>query len=150
MQERLYQGQFDEFLEFICHQEVTPEGFAGLDFPIQENAYKRVLNEQPQELGRFVREVSDRVQVSSPEAAAAYFQQHIFTPFNQFDQEEIWSLLLDAKNRITHTAMIYRGTVNSVTIRPAELFKEAVRHNSSAIILSHNHPSGNPEPSPRI
>ena len=44
--------------------------------------------------------------------------------------------------------MIYRGTVNSVIIRPAELFKEAVRHNSTAIILAHNHPTGNPEPSP--
>lgn len=44
--------------------------------------------------------------------------------------------------------MIYRGTVNAVSIRQAELLKEAVRVNSPSLILSHIHPSGDPTPSP--
>jgi DNA repair protein RadC len=57
-------------------------------------------------------------------------------------------LLLNTKNRITHEALVYRGTVNSIYIRPAELFKEAVRVNAPALLLSHVHPSGDPTPSP--
>jgi len=44
---------------------------------------------------------------------------------------------------------VYRGTVNSINVRPAELFKEAVRVNAPALILSHVHPSGSTEPSPQ-
>ena len=65
-----------------------------------------------------------------------------------YDQEELWACILNTKNRITHEAMIYRGTVNSINIRPAELFKEAVRINAPALVLSHIHPSGSVEPSP--
>ena len=44
--------------------------------------------------------------------------------------------------------MVYRGTINTVYIRPAEVFKEAVRVNAPALLLSHVHPSGDPTPSP--
>ena len=44
--------------------------------------------------------------------------------------------------------MVYRGTVNTAYVRVAEFFKEAVRVNATGIILSHNHPSGKPDPSP--
>jgi DNA repair protein RadC len=57
------------------------------------------------------------------------------------------TLLLDQKNRITHDVLVYKGTVNTVHIRVAEMFMEAVRHNSPSIIMSHNHPSGDPTPS---
>ena len=57
-------------------------------------------------------------------------------------------LLLDQKNRITHDVMVYKGTVNAVNIRTAELFMEAVHYNSPSIVMAHNHPSGDPTPSP--
>jgi DNA repair protein RadC len=44
--------------------------------------------------------------------------------------------------------MLYRGTINSSVVRVAEIFREAVRLNAVAIIVAHNHPSGDPEPSP--
>ena len=98
--------------------------------------------------GRFVQEARTNVQIGSPEAAAAYLQQHIYQPFAQFDQEEVWVLLLNTKNRVTHEVMVYRGTVNTAYIRPVEFFKEAVRVNASSLILSHCHPSSDPNPSP--
>jgi DNA repair protein RadC len=58
------------------------------------------------------------------------------------------TLLLNRKNRITHEAMIYRGTVDAIQVRTAELFKEAVRVNAPVLLLSHCHPSGEPTPSP--
>lgn len=103
----------------------------------------------PQEgLSRFVREVPGEVIIRSPSDAAFHLMQRIYTPFGQFDQEEIWSLLLNTKNRVTHEVMVYRGTINMVNIRLAEIFKEAIRVNSAAFVLSHCHPSGEPTPSP--
>ena len=43
---------------------------------------------------------------------------------------------------------IYQGSVNSTSLRVGELFREAVRHNATAMIVVHNHPSGDPTPSP--
>jgi DNA repair protein RadC len=105
-------------------------------------------HEQPEGIARFVRQVREGVVVRSSHDAGQHLLTHVFTPFEAFDQEELWCLLLNTKNRITHEAMIYRGTVNSVNIRLAELFKEAVRLNTPALLLSHNHPSGSLEPSP--
>jgi DNA repair protein RadC len=83
-----------------------------------------------------------------PAVAARYLMENIYTPFDKFDQEELWVLLLNNKNWITHEAMVYRGTINTMYVREAELLKEAVRVNAPALILSHCHPSTDPEPSP--
>ena len=105
--------------------------------------------ENPDGAGRFVRKLREEIQIRTPADAAEHLQKNVFAPFEAFDQEELWCLLVDTKNRITHEAMIYRGTVNSIHIRPAELFKEAVRVNAPALLLSHCHPSGLAEPSPQ-
>ena len=98
---------------------------------------------------RFVRQLREEVLIRSPYDAAEHLLANIFVPFESFDQEELWACILNTKNRITHETMIYRGTVNSINVRPAELFKEAVRVNAPALILSHIHPSGSTEPSPQ-
>lgn len=136
MPERLYQLRFDGQFQPSPGHEVTPSGFDASFF----NKRKR--------LGRFIAETTDYVQVTSPAAAAQYLQDNIYTPFDEFDQEEMWVLLLNAKNRITHSAMVYRGTVSQALIRTAEVLKPAVRVNASTLILSHCHPSGDPTPSP--
>jgi DNA repair protein RadC len=141
MPERLYQKRFDECFEIITPQEVTPASFTRLAWPNRPQPALRPP-------GRFVQEARTNLQIGSPDAAAVYLQQHIYQPFAQFDQEEVWVLLLNTKNRITHQVMIYRGTVNTAYIRPVEFFKEAVRLNATALIVAHNHPSGDPEPSP--
>ncbi|KKL15794.1 hypothetical protein LCGC14_2502020 [marine sediment metagenome] len=104
---------------------------------------------QEEGAGRFVRQLREEVLIRSPYDAAQHLLRNVFAPFEAFDQEELWSLILNTKNRITHEAMVYRGTVNSINVRPAELFKEAVRVNAPALILSHVHPSGSTEPSPQ-
>ena len=54
---------------------------------------------------------------------------------------------LDTKNNIIRTKDVFTGTLNSSLIHPREIFREAVKFGSANIIISHNHPSGNPEPS---
>ncbi|MCC6170365.1 MAG: hypothetical protein IT329_24320 [Caldilineaceae bacterium] len=100
------------------------------------------------ELGQHVRELREPRYVRSPIDAVDYFLNQIFVPFEQFHQEQLYVLLLDQQNRITHDVMVYKGTVNAIHIRPAELFIEAVRHNRPSILMGHCHPSGDPTPSP--
>ncbi len=65
----------------------------------------------------------------------------------ELEQEHLRLILLNTKNQIIRISTVYKGTVNSSHVRIAELFKEAVRHNATSIILAHNHPSGDPAPS---
>ena len=64
------------------------------------------------------------------------------------DHEEMWVLCLDKGNRIRSQVQLYRGTVDQCVVRPAELFREAIVRNLPAIVIIHNHPSGDPTPSP--
>jgi DNA repair protein RadC len=95
-----------------------------------------------------VREIRDPLYVRTPSDAVSYFLNQVYVPFEQFRQEQLYVLLLDQKNRITHDVMVYKGTVNAVNIRTSELFMEAVHFNSPSIIMAHNHPSGDSSPSP--
>jgi hypothetical protein len=57
-------------------------------------------------------------------------------------------VLLDTKNRVQGISTVYIGSLNASMVRVGEIFKEAVRRNSAALIVSHNHPNGDPTPSP--
>ena len=63
-------------------------------------------------------------------------------------QEQIRVMLLDSAQRVIAIPTIYIGTVNAAMLRVAELFKEAINRNSPAIVVVHNHPAGDPTPSP--
>ncbi len=63
------------------------------------------------------------------------------------EQEHLRVLLLNTKNHVLGSHEVYKGSLNSSLIRVGELFKEALRQNCAAIILVHNHPSGDPSPS---
>jgi DNA repair protein RadC len=64
------------------------------------------------------------------------------------EQECLRTVLLNTKNMVLAMPTIYRGSVNSAGLRVGELFREAVRHNATSMIVVHNHPSGDPTPSP--
>ncbi|MBI2863250.1 MAG: DNA repair protein RadC [Chloroflexi bacterium] len=64
------------------------------------------------------------------------------------EQEHLRTVLLSTKNQVIATPEVYKGSVNSSLIRVGEVFRDAVRHNAAAIIVVHNHPSGDPTPSP--
>ncbi len=63
-------------------------------------------------------------------------------------QEQLRVLLLDTRNHVLGQCVIYQGNVNSSVIRPAEVFRPAVIESAPSIIISHNHPSSDPTPSP--
>jgi DNA repair protein RadC len=141
--EHIYQAGFDEHFQFIPPKDVTPSGLSGLQFRTGERLRPRISR-----AGRFVREVEEKVYVRSPADAAQHLLTRVYVPFEEFSQEEIWVLLVNTKNRITHEVLVYRGTVSTVQVRTAELLREAVKVNAPALILSHCHPSGDPTPSP--
>jgi DNA repair protein RadC len=64
------------------------------------------------------------------------------------DHEEMWVINLDTRNRVISLVALYKGSVNSSQVRVGELFRQAIADNAPAIILVHNHPSGDPSPSP--
>ena len=63
-------------------------------------------------------------------------------------QEQLRVLLLDTRNHVVGQRVIYQGNVNSSMVRPAEVLRPAVIEAVPAVIVSHNHPSGDPTPSP--
>jgi DNA repair protein RadC len=86
----------------------------------------------------------ERAAINSPADAAALVQYEM----SALEQEHLRVILLDRRNRVMETVEVYKGSVNSSQIRVGEVFKEAIRKNASALIVIHNHPSGDPTPSP--
>lgn len=63
------------------------------------------------------------------------------------EQEQLRVLTLTTKNRVLSAPVVYQGTLNTTPVRVAELFRPAILDSAAAIILAHNHPSGDPRPS---
>lgn len=64
-----------------------------------------------------------------------------------YEQETFWLLLLDQKNRVLKQQQIAQGSINRCPITPQDVFAPALREKAVRLLLIHNHPSGNPEPS---
>jgi DNA repair protein RadC len=98
------------------------------------------------ELGRrlVVEAPEERPAIHSPAEAATLVQYEM----SALEQEELRVILLDTRNRVMDIASVYRGSLNSSQVRVGELFKTAIRRNCAALIVVHNHPSGDPAPSP--
>jgi DNA repair protein RadC len=62
--------------------------------------------------------------------------------------EQFWILALDAKSRVQREVMLSQGTLTNSLVHPRELFRTAMREAANGVVLVHNHPSGDPEPSP--
>ncbi len=98
------------------------------------------------ELGRRMLSAQPDAQmvVRSPDDIANLLQAEMAL----LEQEELRLVLLNTKNQVTTISQLYRGSVNTSLVRVGELFREAVRENCPAMIVVHNHPSGDPTPSP--
>jgi len=66
----------------------------------------------------------------------------------RLEREELRVVILDTKNHVLRVETVYQGNVSSSLVRVGELYRDAVRLNAAGIILVHNHPSGDPSPSP--
>ena len=98
------------------------------------------------ELGRrtLTLKPSARLQIRRPEDAAAYLMPR----FGSRGVEQFGIVLLDAKHRVMRTAVLAIGTLNSSIVEPRDVFREAAIGGATAIVIFHNHPSGDPTPSP--
>ena len=98
------------------------------------------------ELGRRIASLApdERAQISCPQDAANL----VSAEMELLAQEHLVVLLLNTRNQVVAKRTIYIGTVNSSAVRPAEVLRPAVRENAPSIIMVHNHPSGDPTPSP--
>jgi len=98
------------------------------------------------ELGRRFAEaqVKERKALHSPEDVAELLRHEI----GGREQEHLVVVLLDTRNRLIRVSPVYIGSLNTSVVRVGEIFRDAVRANAAAIIVAHNHPSGDPTPSP--
>lgn len=87
---------------------------------------------------------TERPKVSSPADAANLLMSEMML----LEQEHLRVILLNTRNEVLGMPTIYQGSLNTSVVRVAELFKEAIRANAAAVIVVHNHPSGDPAPSP--
>ncbi|MEZ0396321.1 MAG: DNA repair protein RadC [Anaerolineales bacterium] len=86
----------------------------------------------------------ERPVINSPADAAALVSYEM----SAFEQEHLRVLLLDTRNRLLDIVEVYKGSVNSAQVHVGEVFKAAIRRGAAAILVAHNHPSGDPTPSP--
>ncbi|MBI5216630.1 MAG: DNA repair protein RadC [Ignavibacteriae bacterium] len=84
-----------------------------------------------------------KIQVHSPEVIADMFMSKM----QNLKQEEFFIVMLDSANHFIREQKITSGTLNSSLAHPREVFRPAIAEPAASIILLHNHPSGNPEPS---
>lgn len=98
------------------------------------------------ELGRrlAIATPEERPALNSPDEAAAV----VMYEMSALEQEHLRVLLLNTRNQLIRIVEIYHGSLNASLIRVGEVFRDAVRGNAAGIIVVHNHPSGDPSPSP--
>ncbi len=92
--------------------------------------------------------VTERPQARPRVTNAADAARLLVAEMRLLESEQMRVLLLNTKKRLITTVTLYTGTVSACHIRVAEIFREAVRHNATSLILAHNHPSDDPTPSP--
>lgn len=85
-----------------------------------------------------------RERIKSPGDVAAL----LMLEMSHLDQEQLRVVCLNTQNQLQKIHTVYKGSLNAASIRIGEIFKEPLRINSAAVILAHNHPSGEPTPSP--
>ncbi|TWT26263.1 DNA repair protein RadC [Planomicrobium sp. CPCC 101110] len=98
------------------------------------------------ELGRRLssKQTDMKYTIRSPKDAASY----LMADMTSLKQEHFVVLFLNIKNQVVHRQTIFVGSLNASIVHPREIFREAVRRASASIVCAHNHPSGNPAPSP--
>jgi DNA repair protein RadC len=98
------------------------------------------------ELGRrtLTRGPGMRVQLRSPREAADY----LLPTFGARATEQFGIVLLDTRHRVLRSTIVSSGTLNATVVQPRDVFREAMLGGAAAVVLFHNHPSGDPNPSP--
>jgi DNA repair protein RadC len=121
-----------EFGDLCCVKGIGPAKAAQIKAAIELG--RRMAEEDPEERSTIhsSQDVYERVQYEM----MAYTQEHL------------WILLLNTRNQVISIEKLYKGSLNSSTVRVGEIFKAAIQRSSASLIVVHNHPSGDPTPSP--
>jgi len=125
----LHRAPFDE----LCNQHGIGEAKAA-QIKAAIELGRRLALESPEE----------RPMINSPADAAALVAYEM----SALEQEHLRVILLDTRNRVLDIVEVYKGSINSSQVHVGELLKQAIRRNAAALIVVHNHPSGDPTPSP--
>lgn len=91
--------------------------------------------------------IDQKVQRGAAFTSSELVKDYLIAKLGGFEHEVFSVLFLDAKHRLIQYAEMFRGTIDSASVYPREVVKEALHLNAAAAIFAHNHPSGNPEPS---
>ena len=93
---------------------------------------------------RYAKEkIPKKILLNSPQAVTNYLREKL----GREKKEYFVILLLDSRNNLIKDTIVSIGTLNANLVHPREVFKEAVDNRAASIIIAHNHPSGDPEPS---
>lgn len=128
-------------------------GLNGLrDIPIAD--LEKIPGIGPAKLTRLlaVTEISRRMMVgpksTRPTVKTAQDAANLVLDMGTLSQEQIRVILVDYAHRVIAIPTVYIGTINTAVVRIAEIFREAITRNAPALVLVHNHPAGDPTPSP--
>ena len=91
--------------------------------------------------------IEHKMQRGASFTSPAAVKEYLCTKLGGFEHEVFAVLFLDTQHRLIEYAEMFQGTIDSAEVHPREVVKAALRHNAAAVIVSHNHPSGYPEPS---
>ncbi len=172
MRERLLQGGLDGFLDYEIVELLLTLGTPRKDCkPVAKEATKKfgglrgVLEAAPEELRQikglgshnifglkffqalsthYAKEkLSKKIALDSPQVVATFLQEKI----GREKKEHFFILSLDSRNNLVKMNNVSTGTLDASLVHPREVFKEAIQASAAKVIIAHNHPSGDPEPS---
>jgi len=118
-------------VDFCSHKGLGPAKYAQL---------QAVLEMAKRHLGE---ELKRDISINSPEDTRHYIQSLL----RDYSYEVFGCLMLDNKHRVIVFRELFKGSINSASVYPREVVKQALSDNAAAVILAHNHPSGVAEPS---
>ncbi len=97
------------------------------------------------EMGRRI--ATRRLEAGARIHGPADVHHHFFERLRHRANERFYALLLDGRHRVTAEVLVSQGTLTASLVHPREVFREAIRRTAAALVLVHNHPSGDPTPS---
>ncbi|QDV69322.1 hypothetical protein Poly24_30370 [Rosistilla carotiformis] len=116
---------------------------------VEKTAYCQIM--AGIELGRRIAAMSEApatTKICSTAEAAAFCRRHFARLVSDMRREEFHIVTLDTKNQVIDTHCITVGTLDASLVHPREVFRAAIKDAAQSIVLVHNHPSGDPSPSP--
>jgi DNA repair protein RadC len=148
-------GSKDENVIMLAHRLLTCYGgLAGLaQASIEELAAVKGMGQVKAIELKAALEVGKRLLVAAPHErptvkSPADAANLLLLDMAPLEQEHLRTVIMDSKNHVLKVHTVYVGSLNTAVVRVGELFREAIRLNAAAMIVAHNHPSGDPTPSP--